>query len=247
MPDRNAEPLDEGEIRLGRRIRDYAEGGVVPVDPVAIARNAAASSRRRGLGVVSGPARSGLQLGSLAAGLLVLIAAVAVGLSALRGPAGQAGGDVSATATAAPVGECAAAQLGATVLGWEGDAGHRTGTVELTNDGSACLLPQQLQPELVDASGAVLIQGASPDPQSPTFSLAAGSAVQTLVDADNYCGPSPASPVTVGFVLPDGSTVTAAAAPAGGLSGLPPCLGRGSAAHVEMQAWQPSSPPTSQP
>jgi hypothetical protein len=57
-----------------------------------------------------------------------------------------------------------------------------------------------------------------------------------LVDADNYCGPTPALPTTVAFVLPDDAgRLVAAPNPSGT---VPPCLGLpGSLGSIRMNGW----------
>jgi hypothetical protein len=136
---------------------------------------------------------------------------------------------------------CEPASLALRVTGWSGAAGHRIATVELQNVGSgACLVHALARPQLVDAAGVILIDGEPPGGSS-TLEVAPGGVLATMVQDSNYCGPDPAQPVTVAFVLPEGlGRVLADAAPGNGLGGVPPCLGpAGSAGTIEMQPWQP--------
>ena len=138
------------------------------------------------------------------------------------------------------IGPCAAADLAARITLWEGATGHRIAHVELTNRGSAsCELTALDRPQLVDGHGSVLIDGATPA-ASDTLTISPGGVLTTLVQDDNYCGPDPVAPVTVALVLPDGTGrfVATPLSPTD-LSGVPPCLGAGSASVIEMQPWAP--------
>ncbi len=137
---------------------------------------------------------------------------------------------------------CEVAGLEARITRWEGAAGHRIATVELRNTGTEpCTVPALMQPQLVDATGAVLIEGAPP--QAPaTVTVPAGGTLTTLVQDGNYCRPAPLEPVTVAFVLPSGAgRIRAANESTTGLSGVPPCSGdpgSGAAGDIEMQPWR---------
>lgn len=112
--------------------------------------------------------------------------------------------------------------------------------MELRNAGSdPCRLVALARPQLVDAGGTILIDGEPPG-ASATLEIAPGAVLAADVQASNYCGPDPAPPVTVAFVLPDGlGRVVAAADPTDGLGGVPPCLGPCGPAAIEMLPWQP--------
>jgi len=147
----------------------------------------------------------------------------------------------SPVGSAAEVGPCAPTALAVQLTGWTGAAGSRIGSVELRNTGSdPCAVFAVARPQLVDGQGTILIDGAPPA-ASQALEVVPGGLLRTDVRASNYCGPAPAPPVTVAFVLPQGlGRVVAAAAPPGGLDGVPPCLGpAGSSGTVEMQPWQP--------
>jgi hypothetical protein len=95
------------------------------------------------------------------------------------------------------------------------------------------------RPQLVDAGSAVLIEGEPPGASEPLV-VAPGAVLTTEVQDSNYCGPDPAQPVTLAFVLPEGlGRVVAAPDTTNGLGGLPPCLGPGGPASIEMLPWQP--------
>ena len=141
-----------------------------------------------------------------------------------------------AATAAAP---CDLANLEARITLWEGAAGHRIAHVELTNTGfEACVIQAKLRPQLVDGNRSVLIDGAAPAGSDPFLTLAPGKTLKTLVQDGNYCGPAPVAPVSVAFVLADGSHVLAAPVSPTDVT-VPPCLGSGSKADIEMQPWAP--------
>ena len=122
---------------------------------------------------------------------------------------------------------------------WEGAAGHRIAHVELTNAGfEACVIQAKLRPQLVDGNRSVLIDGAAPAAPNPLLAVASGGVLKTLVQDGNYCGPAPVAPVSVAFVLADGSHVLAAPVSPTDAT-VPPCLGSGFKADIEMQPWGP--------
>lgn len=145
------------------------------------------------------------------------------------------------TATAAAVGPCDSSTLTARVTEWQGGAGHRVATVELTNKGSVdCTVDALLQPQLVDGNGAVLIDSAAPAAPA-ALTEGPGGVLHTLVQDGNYCGPTPVAPVTVAFVFAPGlGRIVAAPLSPTDTTGVPPCLGApGSAGDIEMQPWAP--------
>ena len=145
-----------------------------------------------------------------------------------------------ATASPSPAAaSCTAAQLVAKVQQWEGAAGHRIATVELTNSGAACALASLDQPQLVDGVDTILIDGATPAAPG-TVMFAAGGKLHTLVQDGNYCGPAPIVPVTVAFVLPGGvGRIVAAPVTPEDTGGVPPCNGPSQPGDIEMHPWGP--------
>ena len=193
--------------------------------------------------------RSGLPSATLAGASLVAVALVLAGVLLSRPDPNNVGGVTpppslnptsAPTPTAAPtIGLCGPENVSAQITMWEGAAGHRIADVELTNTGSeACTLPAAAKPQLLDGNGEVLIDGSSPT-SSPTLDLAPGAVLRTLVQAGNYCGPDPAPPVSVAFVLDDGGSIVADPVSPADVT-VPPCLGpSGSAGTIEMQPWAP--------
>lgn len=218
-----------------------------PVDRILKDWSAVASQARRPAAPPRGIAlRSGLSTSTLAgAGLTVAALVVAVLWLGGRAPNGSGGipptsPDPSAAVTPSPVptmGPCDPASLPARITLWEGAAGHRIATVELTNSGpSPCTVPAMARPQLVDGEGTVLIDGSNPT-GSDVLTMGPGDVLATLIQDGNYCGPAPVAPVSVAFVLSDGRRIVAAPFSANDAT-VPPCLGApGSAGTIEMQPW----------
>jgi hypothetical protein len=195
--------------------------------------------------------RTGLPVGTLA-GASLIVAAIAIAVLWLgRGePFGSVGGDPSAspnptrspvvTATPLPTtGPCDPENLAARITLWEGAAGHRIADIELRNVGPGpCTLMTMARPQLVDGRGAILIDGSSPT-TTDLLTVGPGDVLTTLVQDGNYCGAAPVAPVTVAFDLGDGSRIVAAPFSSSDTTGVPPCLGSGSPATIEMQPWAP--------
>ena len=145
-----------------------------------------------------------------------------------------------ATPTPVPtLGPCDPSDLEARITQWEGAAGHRIAHVDLVNAGSAeCTVQAMAKPQLVDGAGSVLIDGASPT-SSEVVMIRPGELVTTLVQGGNYCGPAPEAPVSVAFVLDDGSRFVASPLSPTDAT-VPPCLGPAdSAGTIEMHPWAP--------
>jgi len=143
----------------------------------------------------------------------------------------------TAEPTVAPTpGPCDSSMLAARITAWGGAAGNRIADVGLTNAGSqTCTLPAMDKPQLVDGTGSVLIDGVNPT-STTRVSVTPGGVVTTQVDASNYCGPAPAPPVSVAFVLTDGGRIVATPFSPTDAT-IPPCNGPGSPASISMHPW----------
>lgn len=141
------------------------------------------------------------------------------------------------TPTVAPTtAPCASADLAARIVRWEGAAGSRIATVELTNTGaSACLVEAMAKPQLVDGSGAVLLNGKNPS-SNEQLAIAPGDVLSALVSASNYCQSAPKPPVTVAFILSSGDRILATPESPDDAT-TPPCLGAGQPGTIEMRPW----------
>ncbi|MHB8959417.1 MAG: hypothetical protein ACYDAN_07300 [Candidatus Limnocylindrales bacterium] len=263
-----ADPIDPREATAARRVRELSERAVVPIDALAIARAAAGGPERRRFGWMRAATASVGGLGwVLVAGLLALAAVGGVALSggdravtpitwgtqppalstpvpatahaATTAPVATTAPAATSVPTAQPVLACAPGAISARVTGWTGAAGQRIASLAVTNTGSApCLFPSVTRPQLVDGTGSILIDGTWAR-GGTTLRLAAGARLTTTAEDGNYCGPTPAAPVTVAIVLGAGARVVAAPVSPTDTFGLPPCMGSGSAAYVTMHAWQP--------
>lgn len=141
------------------------------------------------------------------------------------------------TPTVAPtLGPCDPSKLVARITAWGGAAGNRVANVELTNTGTeACTLRAAERPQLVDGTGAVLIDGPAPTGRT-LVTVAPGGVVTTMVDDSNYCGQAPSPPVTVAFVLGSGARIVAVPFSPTDAT-VPPCNGPGSPASISMHPW----------
>jgi hypothetical protein len=188
----------------------------------------------------------------------LLVAGCAVAATPSPSPStapSSVGPTTAATASAAPTPAgpvaCLPAGLTARITRWEGTAGSWVAHIEVRNAGTAaCVLASAVRPQLIDAKGTVLIEptagasasasippvgGASPAPAGPT--LAVGAIASTQVRVGNYCGPAPATPLSIAFVLPAGGRLTAAPLSATDET-VPSCLGTpGTPGSIEMQPW----------
>ena len=146
--------------------------------------------------------------------------------------------------TATPVATvpiCQATALAARIVSWQGAAGSRIASIEVTNAGAApCRMRALDRPQLVDGHTSVLINGPAPT-ASEYIKLLAGGILRTMVSASNYCGPAPLAPVSVAFVFPGGaSRFVATPVSPKDVAGVPPCLGTpGSAGSISMHPWAP--------
>jgi hypothetical protein len=162
--------------------------------------------------------------------------AVAIPAPPTPEPTSTAAPTPTPTPTPSVLATCNPADLTTQITMWEGAAGSRIAHVQLTNNGSAtCGTPDTWQPELVDGQGRTLIEG-KPSTTTTSITLPARQTVTTLVLVGNYCGPTPAAPVSVAFVV-DGARLTAAPESATDTT-TPPCNGPGQPGSIEMQRWR---------
>jgi hypothetical protein len=197
--------------------------------------------------------RSGLPGATLAGAGLVVVALVLAGFllgrpdpNGTNGVGGSAppvtpSASQLAEATASPaptIGACTPENVAAAITMWEGAAGHRIAHVDVTNDRSVpCLLETLARPQLVDGNGSVLIDSASPPP-SKAILVNPGDVLRTLVQVGNYCGPAPARWVSVAFLMSNEGLIVASPETPTDVT-VPPCLGSGQPATIEMQPLAP--------
>jgi len=233
--------LDPVEARLSRRVRDYSDAAVAPIDAMAIASAVATGHSRR--------FPSFARLGLVLAGAAAVAVAVVVGMGTLvisRPPIGPGGLGPSASPPGVTVTDpCPAGEISARILGWEGAAGSRTTDLEVTNVGSAeCWIPATPRLRLVDAAGSTLIEGpaSAAGPSTRQVRLAPAAVLHAMVLVNNYCGAPAVDPASVVLEIIGGSV--SATPVATEVSGIPPCNGPNAESHITMTDWErgPAAP-----
>jgi hypothetical protein len=251
------DPIDPREAGFTRRIRDLSEHAIVPIDAAAIARTVAEANPRRRFGWLRGASASGGRLGWIVVAGLLAVAAIgglALGSggrqSAVVSPSAtpSTAATTSSTApaivatpvpTSQPILACTPSDITARVIDWTGAAGQRVASLEATNTGAvACLFPTVTRPQLVDGTGAILIDGTTTT-GGTRIKVDPGARLTTMAEDGNYCGPTPVAPITVAFLLSGGQRVIAAPVSPTDTTGLAPCMGSGSPADITMHAWRP--------
>jgi len=243
--------IDPYEPRLARRVGDFADGAVRPIDPLAIAAAAHAGARRQTLaGRLFGSTASMARLGVVLAGALVgaLALGVYIGSGGMVGR-GQTtdGHSPSPVPTAGPTptrmpglaDDCLASALTGEITAWEGAAGHRIAAIRLRNTGpGSCVVPAQLRLSLFDSADHELIFGFGCD--CPPFTFGAGAAAEAMVDMSNFCSTyTPSGSLRIRVHLPDGSSVDLL--PGANVAGPidpPPCSGPSVPGSISMQPLQ---------
>ena len=233
--------IDPAEAQLARRVREYSDAAVVPIDPVAIASSVSATRRTRG-------AFSGLggRLAVLGAGAALVLVAIggAIGIGALNSPSPSPISTQTAVATPAAARDGPApvrgnVDLDGRIVRWEGAAGSRIATVELRSTAAGdCTLPSDPKLALLDADNVPLIVGAVG--RWHAF-ISPGEVLHALVQVSNYCGSDGRDPVMIHVeaTFADGKDSLSFFPAAGGLSGVPPCNGApGSSGDIDMQPWE---------
>lgn len=165
-------------------------------------------------------------------------ASAAASASASSSPVATASASPSPTVSPSPViVGCAAADLRARIVSWEGAAGHRIANVTLTNaSASDCIVATMARPQLIDGRGTVLIDGVAPT-GSATLTIVPGAILKTQVQDGNYCGSAPVAPVRIRFIEAGGSRYDAAPPSPNDVT-VPPCLSTpGSAGDIQMKPW----------
>jgi hypothetical protein len=118
----------------------------------------------------------------------------------------------------------------------DGAAGSRFTTMTLTVTGAAaCTVPLEPTIELIDATGAQLVETA-PAGAVATMEMPVGTAVTSKVQLANWCDPPPAEPLTLSLVL-DGVSMPVLGGPYPDPGGLPGCNGAGGPTFVATD-WQ---------
>jgi hypothetical protein len=164
--------------------------------------------------------------------------ALAATVAAVAALGASVGAAAPVAATTPPL--CVGTQLSARIVDWQGAAGSRIADVVLVNTSfTSCRIRNFPRVRLVDAHGAVLINGHAALTTSATHVLGGLGFLKTEVSDNNYCGPAFTKPVTLAFILPGAlGRVVVIPFSRTDAGGVPPCLGApGSAGHIAMHAW----------
>jgi len=127
---------------------------------------------------------------------------------------------------------------------WDSAAGSR-GTVivfRLVDSTVSCTLPTQLTGRITDAGGAVLVTGTSPA-MPPESRIAAGTQLELGVSWSNWCGAAPAEPLMLEIRLATDDAWIPMIPPVGSTILIPPCMGNGQPAALNLTDFQPSDRP----
>jgi hypothetical protein len=217
--------------------------------PASVVDVRARLGRRRGSAVMRFAAASAVGA--------VAVVAIALGTTRLgdaRGPSGgevpsgSASQDAVATTPATPVAtpnhdRCTAADFAVTSDPWDAGAGSRGTRVvfRVVDSVDECTLGGSLAARIVDASGAVLVEGAS-DP-SLDARIRAGTQLEIGVSWSNWCGAEPAQPIAVSVTLAGDDTAIPLVPPAGSEVLVPPCMGSGQGSVLNVTPFEPSTRP----
>ncbi|PZR61994.1 MAG: hypothetical protein DLM71_07170 [Chloroflexi bacterium] len=132
------------------------------------------------------------------------------------------------TATPTAVSACGPGQVTAAADRWQGAAGSRGTTVTVVNQSpSPCTVQGYPFAFIYDAGGRLLIDGGAPSPPSAyrPVTLGPGQGTTFNVIWSNWCGRTPAEPLSLRMRLSDGSTIFAVRPLPGDSIPVPPCLG----------------------
>ena len=127
---------------------------------------------------------------------------------------------------------------------WDSAAGSR-GTVivfRLVDSTASCTLPTELTGRITDASGAVLVTGTSPAMPEQS-EVVAGTQLELGVSWSNWCGAAPAEPLTLEIRLAGMTPGSRSIPPVGSTILVPPCMGSGQPAALNLTGFQPSDRP----
>jgi len=137
--------------------------------------------------------------------------------------------------TTMPTRACGASDLSAKIVTWEGAAGSRIATVDMTVTGaSPCVLASPTPVRLVDGTNQVLAGPGAPA-SSSSITVQPAEKLSTLVQVSNVCVASPTAPVTLEFQIGTDWLRAKPVSPTDNT--VPPCNGPGQPAEIQMQAW----------
>ncbi len=137
--------------------------------------------------------------------------------------------------TPTPTPDCASSELSARIVSWEGAAGSRIATMELTSTTSHDCVLVTSRVRLVDGAGHVLAitTGAHP---APDITVQSGGKLSTLVQVSNVCANVSTPPVTLEFEVRSNDWLRAQPVSPTDET-VPPCNGPGQPAEIQMHPW----------
>jgi len=149
----------------------------------------------------------------------------------------------SRSASAAGSGPCRAADVAVTSDPWDSAAGSRGTTVvfRVVDSTASCTLPNEVTGRITDGSGAVLITGVSQ--AMADAEAASGTQLEMGVSWSNWCGPAPAEPLSLDIRLATDDVWIPIVPPAGSTVLVPPCMGTGQPAALNLSGLEPSDRP----
>ena len=237
--------IDTFEHGLTERVRSYGDIALAPFDAADVARTAIetvppSTVAERMAGLTERLRTVDRRVWMAAGGVLIAVFVIGI-VGRLGGGGGGGGGGVVAAATPIPndaTRQCELPELELRVTGWQGDAAHRSATVEMKNiSNGACLVDSMPEPWLVDGSNVGLLIGANQT--SALVRIGPGDVLKTQVGVRNYCGAAPKAPVTIAF-RQGTSLILAQPLTPDDVSGVPTCLGTPpSTSDIGMLAWAP--------
>ena len=200
-------------------------------------------------GTVSRPGVMAAAAGLVAVGLVVAVVAwTALQACTVRRAGNRHRGSPSATASpsASPAGiaGCRGMEFAVASDPWDSAAGSR-GTVivfRLVDSTASCTLPTELTGRITDASGAVLVTGTSPAMPEES-QVVAGTQLELGVSWSNWCGAAPAEPLTLEIRLAGDDAWIPMIPPVGSTILVPPCMGSGQPAALNLTGFQASDRP----
>jgi hypothetical protein len=183
--------------------------------------------------------------GLVAVGLVVAVVGWAALQAARSDGRGTGTGELpsetaSPSASAPGSGACRADDIAVASDPWDSAAGSRGTTVvfRVVDSTASCTLPGELTGRITDASGAVLITGVSQ--AMAEAEAVSGTQLQMGVSWSNWCGPAPAEPLSLEIRFATDDVWIPIVPPSGSTVLVPPCMGSGQPAALNLSGLEPS-------
>lgn len=214
--------------------------------PASVAEARAIVGNRRS---VSRPGVMAATAGLVAVSLVVAVVAwtawqAAISDDRATGTGGLPTATTSPSASPAGITGCRGMDFAVASDPWDSAAGSR-GTVivfRLVDSTASCTLPTELTGRITDASGAVLVSGTSPAMPEES-QVVAGTQLELPVSWSNWCGTAPVEPLNLEIRLDGDDAWIPMIPPVGSTILVPPCMGSGQPAALNLTEFQPSDRP----